>query len=150
MVMPLTSATFSIRRLTLLNALSASMPMAGTTPTCRAAARVARALATLCWPVSSHSTTPWVSPSKLTSKREPSSLSNLTCHWPPVPVVCTGVQQPMSITRCNAGSVVGWMTRPSLGMVRTRWWNWRSMAGKSGKISAWSNSRLFRMAVRGR
>ena len=33
---------------------------------------------------------------------------------------------------------------------RTRWWNWVSMAARSGKMSAWSNSRLFRMAVRGR
>jgi hypothetical protein len=36
------------------------------------------------------------------------------------------------------------------GTVRTRWWNWRSMAARSSKMSAWSNSRLFSTAVRGR
>src|SRR3990167_6146479 len=107
MVTPLTSATFSMRRLALIKLHNAAMPSSGTTPTCRAAASTARALATLCWPVSCQSTTPAVLPSKLTSKREPSSLSKRACHWPPSPVVCTGVQQPIWITRLSAGSVVG-------------------------------------------
>ena len=40
--------------------------------------------------------------------------------------------------------------RPRAGTVRTRWWNWRSIAFRSSKMSAWSNSRLFSTAVRGR
>jgi hypothetical protein len=40
--------------------------------------------------------------------------------------------------------------RPVDGTVRTRWWNCRSIAARSSKMSAWSNSRLFRIAVRGR
>ena len=36
------------------------------------------------------------------------------------------------------------------GTVRTRWWNCVSMAPRSAKMSAWSNSRLFSTAVRGR
>ena len=36
------------------------------------------------------------------------------------------------------------------GTVRTRWWNWVSMAARSSKMSAWSNSRLLSSAVRGR
>ena len=36
------------------------------------------------------------------------------------------------------------------GTVRTRWWNWRWIAATSGKMSAWSYSRLLRIAVRGR
>jgi len=35
-------------------------------------------------------------------------------------VVCTGVQQPIWITLASALSLAGWMTRPSLGMIRTR------------------------------
>ena len=36
------------------------------------------------------------------------------------------------------------------GTMRTRWWNWRSIAARSSKMSAWSNSRLLSTAVRGR
>ena len=35
-------------------------------------------------------------------------------------------------------------------LVRTRWWNCVSIARRSSKMSAWSNSRLLRIAVRGR
>lgn len=40
--------------------------------------------------------------------------------------------------------------RPRAGTVRTRWWNWRWIAATSGKISAWSYSRLLRIATNGR
>ena len=40
--------------------------------------------------------------------------------------------------------------RPLAGTMRTRWWNCVSMAARSGKMSAWSNSRLLSTAVRGR
>jgi hypothetical protein len=40
--------------------------------------------------------------------------------------------------------------RPRAGTVRTRWWNWRWIAATSGKMSAWSYSRLLRMATSGR
>jgi UDP-N-acetylmuramate: L-alanyl-gamma-D-glutamyl-meso-diaminopimelate ligase len=36
------------------------------------------------------------------------------------------------------------------GTVRTRWWNWRWIAATSGKMSAWSYSRLLRIATSGR
>ncbi|MGV8409858.1 Mur ligase family protein, partial [Pseudomonas aeruginosa] len=40
----------------------------------------------------------------------------------------------------------GVSARLPLAAFATRWWNCRSMDARSGKISAWSNSRLFRIA----
>jgi hypothetical protein len=66
------------------------------------------------------------------------------------PKRCTSLQQPRCSTRCSASSRALTTRRPLDGTVRTRWWNCVSMAARSGKMSAWSCSRLFRMAVRGR
>ena len=43
-------------------------------------------------------------------------------------------------------SAAGWMMSPLPGTVRTRWWNWRWIWARSSKMSAWSNSRLFRIS----
>ena len=67
-----------------------------------------------------------------------------------LPKLRTSLQQPWCSTRARLSSSPLMTMRPEPGTVRTRWWNWRSMAARSSKISAWSNSRLFRMAVRGR
>ena len=66
------------------------------------------------------------------------------------PKVSTGVQQPIASTSARCWSSPLTIKRPRRGTVRTRWWNWRWIAATSGKMSAWSNSRLLRIAVRGR
>ena len=62
----------------------------------------------------------------------------------------TSLQQPRASTRASAASAPFTTSRPSRGTVRTRWWNCVSIAARSGKMSAWSYSRLLRIAVDGR
>ena len=66
------------------------------------------------------------------------------------PKVSTGVQQPIASTCARCASSPLTSSRPLRGTVRTRWWNWRWIAATSGKMSAWSYSRLLRMAILGR
>ena len=61
--------------------------------------------------------------------------------------VSTGVQQPIASTSARCASSPLTISRPRRGTVRTRWWNWRWIAARSGKMSAWSNSRLLRIAT---
>ena len=93
----------------------------------------------LCSPSSAHSTRP--------SFRLPRSTSKLCgsprAHRPPgssrlVPKRCTSLQQPRASTRGRASSRAFTTRRPLAGTVRTRWWNWVSIAARSGKMSAWS------------
>ena len=141
-------ALISIRRLTFLKLASAWAATSGATPTCSAAAMAASALSWLCTPPSSHCTRatglPWCSTAK--SCGSPSALKSLTV----APKLRTSLQQPWCSTRVRLSSTPLTTTRPVLGTVRNRCWNWRSMAARLSKMSAWSNSRLFNTAVRGR
>jgi hypothetical protein len=108
----------------------------------------ASALSWLCTPPSAHCTRATLSPRSSTSKASgsPTAEKSLTA----APKLRTSLQQPACSTRARLSSSPLTTTRPDGGTVRTRWWNWRSIAARSSKMSAWSNSRLFSTAVRGR
>ena len=137
-----------MRRFTFLNWLKASMATFTDTPTWRAAAMLARAFMRLCSPNKSHATWPCSWPANNTSKL-PLLCGLAACQSLSEPNCSTGVQQPLAITLCKLSSKPLLTTKPACGTVRTKWWNCFSMAAKSSKMSAWSNSRLFNTAVRG-
>mmetsp|Transcript_9625 Transcript_9625/g.22392 ORF Transcript_9625/g.22392 Transcript_9625/m.22392 type:complete len:266 (+) Transcript_9625:39-836(+) len=148
---PPTSPRSSMRRRTFWNSPKAAAACSGVTPTCSAAAMAASALSWLCSPISPHSTRASFRLPRSTSKAwgSPRARSMPASSFF-APKRCTSLQQPRASTRCSASSRALTTSRPLAGTVRTRWWNWVSMAARSGKMSAWSCSRLLSTAVRGR
>ena len=141
-------AVHSMRRLTFSKRASAAADWAGVTPTCSAAAIAAKALSWLCTPLKAHCTRATGAPCCCTVNCSggPRATKSLTA----APKLRTSLQHPACSTRARLSSKPLTTTRPRGGTVRSRWLNWRSMAARSSKMSAWSNSRLLSTAVRGR
>ena len=90
------------------------------------------------------------SPLKQIWKLSSPASANVQPSPAPPPNHSCSLQQPFAITRASEGLSRLTITLPFPAIVLTRWWNCVSMAATSWKMSAWSNSRLFRMAVLGR
>src|SRR5690606_8218197 len=151
--MPSRSPTSSMRRLTLWNPANDGSTPATSTPIACAAANAASAFITLWRPSSGQCAWPNSRPRWMTVTTLPSAASRRACQSRPSPSMpkrSTGVQQPMASTSARRASSPFTTRRPRPGTVRTRWWNWRWIAATSGKMSAWSYSRLLRIATSGR
>src|SRR4249919_1922547 len=175
-VTPAASPITSRRRFTLRKLDSDDNTDAGSTPTAFTDANAASAFITLWRPSKGQRTSPISRPSCTTTKALPSSdnrravqrkaalaalasLPRSPCSCVDAkrgarlasrPKVSTGVQHPIARTSARCWSSPLTIKRPRRGTVRTRWWNWRWIAATSGKMSAWSYSRLLRIATSGR